>query len=309
MKHRTTLIQKMSTKKLLTQITTTHWNVIPHHVSQMIPRQMTPGSILPVQFHQPSLHILSFKQNINPFPLSYKCFSTNNRSRRKRLSLRLKSMYRKIPTNSTTDPTTDPSIDPSIDPSRDQVNPDYEQLPKTFHEWKKVFQKTHIDYLNTFEGFLDNHTIGSETRKNVIPNESESKSNTNISSMNTITDHKNIKKQMDTIRNNLDNNIQTIQEEGQTLIHNVKEKTGLKTKDDLRNVATSMMSLATECISHFIKGYKEGRDQEVDRVLHQYFQDQNNEKNEQTQTQTKQEQEHEQERKLFRKRRRKRLRI
>ncbi|KAL7581684.1 hypothetical protein ACA910_022229 [Epithemia clementina (nom. ined.)] len=51
------------------------------------------------------------------------------------------------------------------------------------------------------------------------------------------------------------------------------ERTGLKTKDDWTKLSRTAMERFTEIIQHFMAGYRKGRDEEVEKVLTQYFQD------------------------------------
>ena len=100
-------------------------------------------------------------------------------------------------------------------------------------------------------------------------------------------------------------NATTLAKEGQVLVEEIKETTGIRNSNDVKEAASSMMVLATECISQFIKGYKSGRDEEIDKMLNKYFEGiDGNDTNEAIQLKEKIE-----ERKLFRKRRRKRLRV
>jgi hypothetical protein len=44
-------------------------------------------------------------------------------------------------------------------------------------------------------------------------------------------------------------------------------------KEDLQKMAGDSMKLATECLKEFMTGYRQGRDQEIDKMLNEYFQD------------------------------------
>ncbi len=77
----------------------------------------------------------------------------------------------------------------------------------------------------------------------------------------------------DKIQSNLTKNIESVKGSAQDLVDLAKEKTDIHSRDDLQKVASDMMKLATACLKEFMVGYREGRDQEIDRVLHEYFQE------------------------------------
>ena len=49
--------------------------------------------------------------------------------------------------------------------------------------------------------------------------------------------------------------------------------TGVSTKEELREWVGEQLKLGTACLSQFMRGYRKGRDDEVDRMLHEYFKD------------------------------------
>ncbi len=60
----------------------------------------------------------------------------------------------------------------------------------------------------------------------------------------------------------------------ETVIEQAKEQTGIRNQEDLKAFASDTMRLATECLKEFMAGYREGRDNEIDKMLHEYFQEQ-----------------------------------
>jgi len=77
----------------------------------------------------------------------------------------------------------------------------------------------------------------------------------------------------DKLKKNLEKNVSAARDEAQKLKEEVSERTGIKTKEDLREFAREMMTLVTECLREFMSGYRNGRDQEVERMLNEYFQE------------------------------------
>jgi hypothetical protein len=78
------------------------------------------------------------------------------------------------------------------------------------------------------------------------------------------------------VSDNASRNLHIAREEVQRLLKEAKERTGIHTQDDLKAVATQMMQLGTECIREFMAGYRQGRDQEIDKMLNEYFRDESN---------------------------------
>ena len=76
------------------------------------------------------------------------------------------------------------------------------------------------------------------------------------------------------IRSNVARNLEVAQREGTDMIEQAKEQTGIRNQEDLKAFASDTMKLATECLKEFMAGYREGRDNEVDKMLHEYFQEQ-----------------------------------
>ena len=76
------------------------------------------------------------------------------------------------------------------------------------------------------------------------------------------------------IRSNVARNLEVARREGTDMIEQAKEQTGIRNQEDLKAFASDTMKLATECLKEFMKGYREGRDNEVDKMLHEYFQEQ-----------------------------------
>ena len=79
----------------------------------------------------------------------------------------------------------------------------------------------------------------------------------------------------DQVRSNVTQNIDVVKESAQDLLQFAKEKTDIHSRDDLQKVVSDMMKLATQCLKEFMAGYREGRDQEIDRMLHEYFREEN----------------------------------
>jgi hypothetical protein len=82
---------------------------------------------------------------------------------------------------------------------------------------------------------------------------------------------------MENVGENAARNLQLARDEAQQLVQQAQEHTGIKNQEDLRKFAADMMQLATECLKEFMAGYRQGRDEEVDKMLHEYFQEEEQE--------------------------------
>jgi hypothetical protein len=79
--------------------------------------------------------------------------------------------------------------------------------------------------------------------------------------------------QLEDVADNAKRNLHLIREDAQELLEHAKNKTGIRTQEDIKNLASEMMQLATESIREFMAGYRQGRDDEIDKMLHEYFKD------------------------------------
>ena len=114
-------------------------------------------------------------------------------------------------------------------------------------------------YKSTWEGVFDN--------KN--DNEEEDDDNNDGS----IIDEEKIKMKQKEIRKNLKKNIKVLKEDGSHVVETVKETTGIRNKNDLIKWSMKQLKLANECVAEFMSGYRKGRDEEIEKVLNQYFKD------------------------------------
>jgi hypothetical protein len=72
---------------------------------------------------------------------------------------------------------------------------------------------------------------------------------------------------------NVDHNVEMLKEEGSDIAEMFKEKTGVRTQQDAKAWAMEQLKLANECVADFMKGYREGRDEEIDKMMNEYFKD------------------------------------
>eukprot|EP00569_Conticribra_weissflogii_P006477 CAMPEP_0171331838 /NCGR_PEP_ID=MMETSP0878-20121228/2971_1 /TAXON_ID=67004 /ORGANISM="Thalassiosira weissflogii, Strain CCMP1336" /LENGTH=388 /DNA_ID=CAMNT_0011832473 /DNA_START=102 /DNA_END=1268 /DNA_ORIENTATION=+ len=143
------------------------------------------------------------------------------------------------------------------------------KYPKTLEKWKTLLSEAWKDYLWTFEGFLIKDSGERDAYGNIIENGKVDLKHNDASE--TLKD-----KASDVaseVASNVRKNVATIREESPKLFKMGQDITGISSKEELRNWVGEQLKLATECVGEFMKGYRRGRDEEVDKMLHQYFQE------------------------------------
>lgn len=166
---------------------------------------------------------------------------------------------------------------PQADPAENVEAQRKYVFPKTMEGWKTLFRDVWTTYRNTFEGW--------ETEEERIEREREERRAKGLSvdeeqvedDMEVVYeieyDEDALRQKQKEITDNFGRNLNIAHSTGQDLLEQAKEKTGIRTKEDLKIWAGEQMKLATTCLSEFMGGYREGRDEEVDRMLNEYFKD------------------------------------
>ena len=141
------------------------------------------------------------------------------------------------------------------------------KYPRTIEGWRTCWRRAWGTYLWTWEGFLRaererdeyGNIVGIKREKD------EEERNTKEIAKEKATDAAN------QIAQNVQKNVATIQEEAPKLLATAQKLTGITTKEELKQWVGAQLKLGTECLSMFMKGYRKGRDDEVDKMLHEYF--------------------------------------
>lgn len=153
--------------------------------------------------------------------------------------------------------------------------------PKTWSGWKEVFRKTKDTYLWTFEGFLLPEKKRDE-HGNIIPVNEDDIDDEDIDEKTTMKDK--AKDAANKMADNLQKNISTIQQEAPKFIQMGQQATGISSREELREWIGQQLKLGTDCLTEFMKGYRSGRDDEVDKMLHEYFKELDEQKETETAT-------------------------
>lgn len=156
------------------------------------------------------------------------------------------------------------SILDQSDQAKDQDNnEEVDEGPKkrVVKNRRELLQLAWADYTSTWEGFFDNAKLKKE--------EEQKQEDDYLSSIDTEA----MEQKGKDLKANVDRNFEMIKEEGSDIAELVKEKTGVRTQNDAKAWAMEQLKLANECVAEFMKGYREGRDEEIDKMMNEYFKD------------------------------------
>ena len=85
---------------------------------------------------------------------------------------------------------------------------------------------------------------------------------------------KNAKMSKKDVEDNLKKNIEVARDGAQEILKHASKTTGINDTKDLRKIAEELLQLATACLKEFMAGYRQGRDNEIDKMLNEYFKEQ-----------------------------------
>ena len=166
---------------------------------------------------------------------------------------------------------------PQVDPAENVEAQRKYVFPKTMEGWKTLFRDVWTTYHNTFEGWeTEEERIErerEERRAKGLPVDEEQIEDDMEVVYQIEYDEDALRRKQKEVTDNFGRNLNIAHSTGQDLMEQAKEKTGIRTKEDLKMWAGEQMKLATNCLSEFMGGYREGRDEEVDRMLNEYFKD------------------------------------
>jgi len=161
----------------------------------------------------------------------------------------------------------DPNNDEDNQHDTTAQNEDTDEQSKVAKNIKELLHLAWIDYKYTWEGFLDN------TRLNKEEHQTQQEDEQSQSQSQPFIDTEALEEKGQKLKANANRNVQMIREEGPSIVGMVKEQTGLKNKRDVKAWAMDQLKLANECVANFMKGYRVGRDEEMDNMMNEYFKD------------------------------------
>lgn len=145
-------------------------------------------------------------------------------------------------------------------PFKDMIQPEEPKMPRTFSKWKQVLSLTWRDYKATWVGFTASKGILVQDQNDVQQQQLAEQRKDTIDT----------KKQE--VMRNMKRNRRFLQVTAMKIRHEVRTRTGITSMEDIKQYVADAMRLATECLQQFMSGYRKGRDDEVEKMLTQYFQ-------------------------------------
>ena len=137
------------------------------------------------------------------------------------------------------------------------------EWPKDYEEWKLAWREGWAMYKWTWRGFTSSRGFIVVDELDKVESEKKEAEETIV----------NVGATTEEVTAQAKANAEFLKGEALSLKQTVQEHTGIHSKEDLRKSAAEMMRLASECVSEFMKGYRKGRDDEVERMVTQYFEE------------------------------------
>mmetsp|Transcript_1595 Transcript_1595/g.2194 ORF Transcript_1595/g.2194 Transcript_1595/m.2194 type:complete len:264 (+) Transcript_1595:94-885(+) len=132
------------------------------------------------------------------------------------------------------------------------VNTDASRSSLTISDHYTIWKMALSEYKKSHEGFL-------------LPKRKLEEAEDQDSLSNLVEEHRS------EIRSNITKNVEFLRSEGDEALKSIKKETGIGTVEDLRKWAGEQLTLANECLKEFMSGYRHGRDEEIDKMINEYF--------------------------------------
>jgi hypothetical protein len=132
------------------------------------------------------------------------------------------------------------------------------------YPWREALPLAWAEYKSTWDGFFT-----SNQKKEYEKEEKEEEYDDKESFLN----EENIKQTQKDMHKNIKRNVKVLKKEGSNALETVKDITGIQNKNDLTRFAMEQLKLTNECLAEFMAGYRKSRDEEVDKMMNEYFKD------------------------------------
>lgn len=129
--------------------------------------------------------------------------------------------------------------------------------PQSAQQFREALDLSVKDYRWSHEGWL-------------LPESEETDANGGTKEKLSTSDR--VEAQRKQINTNVAKNVKFLRAEGPKALEEVQKRTGIYSLQDLKEWTALQLQLATECVHEFMAGYREGRDDEVEKMMNQYFQ-------------------------------------
>lgn len=138
--------------------------------------------------------------------------------------------------------------------------------PKSLSQWRAAIASAWSDYKWTWDGFT--------TSRGFLVEDNPTEANSETGDMND-----KAREAGEVVAANATRNAKLLKVEAESLGKEIRDRTGINTKEDLQKMAAEAMKLFSNCVKEFMSGYRKGRDDEVEKMLTQYFQEMEQEAN------------------------------
>jgi hypothetical protein len=145
---------------------------------------------------------------------------------------------------------------------------DHTYKPPSSNPWprspKKIYQlfsAAWIEYKETWEGFFNNL---SGKKPDAVQD---------TTGITTTQPQRDIPKEL---HDNVQRNLKVSREEGRKLVEEAQRRTGIYSMEEAKALAKEMLTVATLMLAEFMKEYRKGRDDEADKMMNVYFQEEEN---------------------------------
>ncbi|CAB9509465.1 expressed unknown protein [Seminavis robusta] len=156
---------------------------------------------------------------------------------------------------------------PPVHDNGDGDIPREESMPwsKSPQEFFGRFRRTWVAYRGTWDGFFSHVARSTQDESALVEAPGPQK-----------TPQERAKE----VSDNVQQNLEFSREKGQNLKTFVQEQTGIHTMDDFKALTKEFLTVATLMVGEFMREYRKGRDEEVEKMNTEYFQDLDEEENE-----------------------------
>lgn len=144
-------------------------------------------------------------------------------------------------------------------PFKDEEPLDKIVWPKSFSAWRQAITLAWRDYRSTWEGFTTSKGFLVEDQEEIEQQRKDRRES--------------FDSKRDEVLGNVRRNADFLKDEAEEVRTLLRARTGVNSTEDLRKWAADMMRLASDCVNQFMSGYRKGRDDEVEKMLTQYFQE------------------------------------
>jgi hypothetical protein len=162
-------------------------------------------------------------------------------------------------------------------PFKGQETPPSERTnwPKSWTQWKTANQRAWSLYASTWDGFWTSKGFLVQTKEEQAEalRQQEFEGKEEQSTIQSVRNKEFRKQSMQQLQSNVQKNTEFLRDESAQAREQFQNATGIRSTDDLKRIMGDMLKIFTECVREFMNGYRQGRDDETEKVLTQYFQE------------------------------------